>query len=194
MASQEINFYHLLPKKSGMYLNREVVILSYGLVILVLFLLCILFVLKKHNLSGEYLASQAQSDFLQHQIDVLVAKYPIYDQEKLKVSLEEVKAQIANKSSVIEALMPNANFSNYLLGIAESTVKGVWLKQITVNRDMPKIVLKGYMIQRAALEQFLNNLQHQPIFKGMQFNLEDLTESMQPATFTISTKQSDLYE
>lgn len=184
---QDINLYLLLPKKTGMYFTKKVVLTVYGIFLLVYILLYFVLLLQQKHLQLRYEALNKEVTTLEAQFKKMTANYPISNYDDLKGMIEKTRLDYQNKLNTVDLLSPNANFSAYMIALANAAVPGVWLKEINFNRTGIKIGLRGFSLEHALLEQFLTQLSQQHAFAGMNFELQELTENTKPATFYITS-------
>jgi hypothetical protein len=183
LISQAINFYPLIPKRSGFHLTKNFVIFCY--IALVIALLGIYFTAlwNKNTLQLEYNQVNTDMKRAQDQLAALSKKYPISDIDALNKSIRDLQTQYDNKSNAINLLSPYAHFSAYLSGIANAIVENVWVTEITFAKDENKISVKGHSVQSSQLELFIGQLAKQPVFTGMIFELKELKDKAHDASF-----------
>jgi Tfp pilus assembly protein PilN len=192
MMLQAVNFYPLLPKRSGFFLTKNFVIFSYTAFFIVLLGIYGIALWNQHKLAHELKLRDADLQVIQEKLSVLTAKYPVSDINILNKSIHDLHTQYENRMSAINLLSPNAHYAAYLSGIAHAIVTDVWLTEISFVREGNTISLKGHALQSSALEQFISQLTQEPVFAGMIFELKELKDTVQakfPADFFLSSKQ-----
>lgn len=186
---QEINLYNYLPKKTGFELTPKTALLSYGAFLSLLLMFYFVSLWQKHKLVTQFDYLNHETSLALQQLTILVQQYPISDPDILKKTIGQLQEEYEKKAKLIDLLSPYANFSSYLVGLGNAIVSGVWLTQITFDRGENKIILKGYALQSAFLDQFYSQLAKQPIFSNLKFELNDIEQKKFPGSFYITAKK-----
>lgn len=185
---QEINLYQFLPQKTGFELTPKAVLVSYGAFLAFLLILHLGSLLHNHKLVNQLDQLNKDIALQQNQLMTLIQKYPIYDMEELRKSINQLQDEFSNKEQILDLLSPNANFSSYLIGLGNAIVPGVWLTEIIFDRGQNKIQLKGYTLQPTLLEQFYRKLESQANFSDLRFKVNEIKQTSYPASFLITAK------
>lgn len=149
----------------------------------------LILLLQQHKYTKQFNMLTAEVAINQQQLSALNKQYPVSDPENLEKTLKSLQQQYLNKITSLELLTPYANFTAYLIGLAKATVSGVWLTKINFNRGENKIVLEGYTLNPAMLEQFYSKLTKESVFSDMLFELNNIQETQLPASFNITAKK-----
>jgi hypothetical protein len=186
---QQINLYALLPKKVRSPLSAKIVGSSYAAFAILLILIYFTTAWKKHELLRQYNQLNSQVLTLQQQLNALTQQYPVSDALNLKNEVQKLQQQVENKSKIINLLTLHADFSTYLLGLANISVPDLWMTEITFDHTEQKIDLKGFCVHSEQVEELLSQLAQQAAFPAMQFQLQNISEITSPPSFYIATKQ-----
>lgn len=192
--TQVINLYDAIPKPSGWDLTLRQVIFSYSLFTLLLLTFTFVILWQKHKLTAQFDHLNVEASHNQQQLNLLLQEYPINDLNELKKTIGLLQKEYEDKKMVIDLLSHNANFSSYLLALGYAIVPGVWLTQISFDRGEDKILLRGYALEAALLEQFYSRLQNQPSFSSLKFEINEIKQTSYPASFYITAKKRILHE
>jgi hypothetical protein len=188
---QEINLYNYLPKKTGFDLTKKMVLYSYGAFLLLLLMFHFLLLLQRHKLVIQLNELTTTVSLEQQQLAMIMQKYPVNDLVSLKEVIHNLQLEYENKGRLIDLFSPYANFSAYLEGLGNATVEGVWLTEITFNREGNKIDLKGYTLQPVLLEKLYSRLAMQPIFSDLAFKVNEIKQTSFPASFYITANKAN---
>jgi hypothetical protein len=188
---QQINLYDFLPKKKTNYLTNKNVWLAYTVFILLLCLFHLTELWQKHSLTSQLNTLTSGVVLQQLKLTELMQKYPETDLANLNADIIKLQIEDEKKSQLIDLLSPYAHFSAYLEGLGHAIVPGVWLTQITFDRGENKIALKGYTLQPKLLASFYSQLEKQPIFYNLTFELNAIKQKTFPASFYITAKKAN---
>lgn len=187
---QQINLYRLLPKEAGSLLTQKKVIIYYVIFFILLLILYSHTQSQKVKLEYELNGMTNEISGLQNQSIQLAQKYPTSNIDELQKIIKDLQIQLDNKSSAIDLLVLNNNYSSYLTGLASATANGVWYTEILFNRGANSINLKGSALQAIRLTELLDQLAKPSIFHSFTFNLQEINEDKLPATFHIVSKRA----
>lgn len=185
---QQINFYNLLPKKSGFQLTRQMMLSTYSVFLLLLIFIYGVELRQKQHLLSQYNKLNSQAQVLQQQLFSLTQQYPINDALVLKNTVHELQQKLASKGKILNLLSSKINFTAYLLGLAAVNVPGVWLTEIVFDNPEQKIQLKGFALQSGLVEELLAQLSKETAFSTVKFEVQNITENLQPPSFEISAR------
>lgn len=185
---QQINFYNLLPKKSGFQLTRQWVLSTYSVFLLLLILIYGIELRQKQHLLPQYTSLSNQMNVLQHQLLSLTQKYPVSDAATLKNSVHDLQQKLASKDKMLNLLTSKINFSAYMLGLAAVNVQGVWLTEFVFNNPERIIDLKGLALQSKLVEELLTQLSKEATFSTIKFEVQNITENAKPPSFEVSAR------
>lgn len=185
---QEINLYRYLPKKAGFALTPKIALKSYVAFLLALLLFHTILLWQKHKLNSQWTSLQAQSMVYQQELSVLLQEYPVSDVTTLNKNIQELQKEYDTAMTNIDLLSPAANYSAYLLSLANAAINGVWLTEINFYRSATKIVLKGYALNSELLAQFYSDLTKQKAFTTLVFKLNEIQQKSFPGNFVITAK------
>jgi len=185
---QQINFYNLLPKKSGFQLSRQWVLSIYSVFVLLLIFIYGVELRQKQHLLPQYTLLHNQMSVLQQQLLSLTQQYPVSDAIILKNTVHELQQKLLSKSKMLNLLTSKINFSAYLLGFAAVNVQGIWLTEIVFNNAEQKIDLKGFALQSELIEKLLDQLSKETAFSTVKFEVQNITENPRPPSFEISAR------
>jgi hypothetical protein len=187
---QQINLYRLLPKPKPVLLSQKKVFIYYGIFTILLVLFYMYNVSQKHKLEAAVVVATTEVTEVQNNSLQLAQKYPISNIDELKKSMSDLEVQWQNKTSAIDLLTLNANFSAYLTGLANATAPGVWYTQILFARGVNNITLIGAALQATIVTELMKQLVKPAVFKIFDFSLSDVEEAKLPATFTVISKRA----
>jgi hypothetical protein len=189
---QKINLYELLPKPSKSYITPHRLMMVYGLFIILLVFQWLLNISEKHRLINEHLKAAISLDEANQRFKNLISQYPTIDTKNIKNIADTMRAELNNELKIIQLLELSSKFSAYMQGLAEASFPNVWLTNILFSSKEPRIVLQGAAVQALYAQQYLDQLNHQSVFNGLPFKINDLTQTQikksDVFTFNISTK------
>jgi len=174
---QRINLYAHLRQKESFPLSLDRIILIYGIFLFLLFINSFYEVWNKNKLSRQLSAETFVIEKTQSKINALLNKYPSLNQTDLKKSLQQLQEDMQAKANAINLLSQNAIFSNYMTALANTAVPNVWLSTITISVPDNQLHLQGYGTSASQIQLYLNQLNHQPVFKKIVFDLEEIKQS-----------------
>jgi len=181
---QKINLYKLLPKKTGFVFSKKTSIF-YGIFVFILFIFYVNIVLQKKAIVLKNIALTTEVQSLQMQLNNLSHKYPVSNATDLQKSIKTLQEDLDNKNAAVDLLISYAIFAEYMVALSNAATTGVWYTDISFNRGVLNVSLKGYAVKPILLTDLLTQLTHQAIFKNMEFNLNQLREENVPITFLI---------
>ncbi len=181
---QQINLakYISLPIKSPLDAKR--LLTFYGVFLLSLMLVYLWCLLLKNYQLSHHNHLEAELETTKQQLITTAAKYP-----------QSPASMTLLNSSLLSSC--NTKFSKYMEGFAQAITAGVWLTDIAVTNHGKEVSLKGFALRATQTEQYLIQLKKLPIFKELNFELKELTESIntsststQPLNFQLIGKAS----
>ena len=179
---QRINLLNAIPKKtvnyySGAYLVRYVGVFVGALFMYSLFLLLDCYYLKRNisrlnekNIQLVALLTEASTrpDFI-HLTEKKKELTVIDNQLLLK---QQLIVLLSNKT-----LFNTTGFSPVMEGLAKAIVKGMWLTRITLQKGGAVIALSGQTVSSALVPTFVKNLESNPAFAHIAFNIETINDN-----------------
>lgn len=188
---QQINLYPLLPVESRFQLTGKRALSIYSIFILVLIFICGLEFRAKQHALKEYTVLNTEVMTLNAKFASLTQKYPISDSAALLNNIQTLDDQLTSKSNLLDLLNNKKNFSSYLLGLANTDIKSVWFTEMQFNNVGQKIDLKGFALNSDLIKQMLVQLDAQPAFSKLHFEIQTIDETPPPPSFELSAKQED---
>lgn len=173
---QQINFLSssLKPKKQPFSAFTMLIMTAIAVMVMVLFSL---YAYKQTlDLQANLDALTAQKEAMQTRLDR--AKETLKPREKNQLlSAEQLKLEgNLHAARRLAALMrtelgsQGKPYSAYFRGLAESTLQGLWLKQLAISHGGQNLNLSGETLQPELLPRLLQTLSSQEVFKGQNFN------------------------
>lgn len=103
--------------------------------------------------------------------------------KKMEADLALLNNKITTKKQIIDllsnkSLFNTSGFSAYMEGFAKAIVKGVWLTHIGLEKGGTHISLVGKTTSSALVPMFVKNLENNPSFAHIQFNIENINDDI----------------
>ena len=200
---QEVNLYHDCLKKS----HEKPVIFQYfyafGLVISLMLIYSVSLILDIKELQGKSTNTRLQLQSAKTHVQLLQVQYPKKQINKLlKQKITQSQEMRSSLAKVVFSLTDqhsdeSQGFSRYFSALAEQTVNGLWLTQISVDAQTKNILLYGSTNSPKALPDLLHQLQQESIFDGKVFSkleMKQAKEESKRINFMISTTTEILEE
>lgn len=190
---QQVNLYILLPKERKWRFTKETLIVCYAVFVFLLLFNVAFKLWNRHSLQRDLNQAIVTQTRLTDQLNSLAKQEPLIDLNDLTGSVKKIVNDINANQKLSQVLSYNVSFSSYLSALTTAIVPDVWLTEIQFNASDQLIILRGSALRAASIQQFLERLSRQPVFSKLQFNMEDLTETVvenqqNSFNFVISTK------
>jgi hypothetical protein len=152
--------------------------LAAGLLILVLALVAVSAyqVWRLEAARDEVAAAERAQQAAQQRLDALRQELTAAtgDDEQTKQRLERLRSELAAKRELLTflesgPLAGDAGFSQYLEGLAERVVDGVWLERIQLGQNAKRIRLDGHAQRPAQVPSFMAALGRAKAYAGRTF-------------------------
>ncbi len=179
---QRINLYLKIerPKQDLLSARR---IMSACIVLFVLLLLTAgVIAYTAKNKAERVVVLEQQQQQLQDSVNQLRAtRDRLSDPGPVQGKIDQAKKQIQMKRTVLARLeqMPmtvQAGFSQYMSGLSNQHLEGLWFTMLEVYQGGEHIALGGQVRSPALVPQYLSMLGQEPAYAGQQFNVFRLSQ------------------
>ena len=173
---QQINFYQLSLKPKKTLFSAKTMLLMMGIALLGLAVISAISVFQTKTIEDKLKAQVVEKDRLKENLEE--AKAGLTPREKSHL-LTARKARIdknlkdARRLSAIirsESAKNNKLYSDYFRGLAQTTIQGLWLQQITISDGSNEFGLSGNTLRPELVPRLLQNLSDLSVFQGTSFN------------------------
>jgi len=198
---QQINFYHLSLKPKKTSFSAKTMLMMAGLAILGLLVISVISVLQTKDIEDALQAQIAEKNHLKDNLEE--AKTGLKPREKshllsARKSRIEKDLQDARRLSAIirnETIKNNKLYSDYFRGLAQTTIRGLWLQRITISEGSNAIGLSGNTLKPELVPRLLQNLSGLSVFQGTSFNKvlfkRDLDNPENGVSFELTTQKQE---
>lgn len=134
------------------------------------------------QLSSKQKLHEQQAGVLSKANEALKAQFDGRLDENLKAEVDGLRARQLEQRQLMDLLLGyksarRGGFAAYLDDLAEHSVEGMWLRQITLEEGGARIHLKGMTTDAIRLPEFLQNLSRGHSFQGHLFDDFEIRES-----------------
>ena len=195
---QQINLYQPAFQKrhEPFGIAAMATILLIAVAIMFLLSLMSLYQIQNHKERVE-LAEQKNQDMLDN-LEAIKAKLQPKEEDKLLLAKRDgLVGELGDARSLqrllnLEIQQDDIQYSSYFKGLAESTVDGLWLKQVQINEAGEYLGLSGFTLKPELVPKLLQRLQEKPVFVGHGFAEVEMArqqdvESGNPIMFRLQT-------
>jgi hypothetical protein len=193
---QQINFFqdefkHIDPPYSAAIL---VIVLAYSFVICLLVSIAFVFIYQEKI--AELAHSKDRLIKLKVQLELTKKEYPASSVDENLLNKIEILKSIKDKNirvleylSTREMNVSQQSFSAMLNGLAQIQQKNLWLTQIEILTGGQQVKLTGSTLNAMDLPEYLKKLAKIPSFFDMEFEVFDMTRTMNGLDFVVSSKR-----
>lgn len=191
---QQINFLNALPKKSSR-ISAPLIMWIVLATFTVLILISLLVTFFKLQVNYSLRESKKNLILVLKDYNTLAKKYPLLDSEiplaQQVNNLENAFKTKKDELDSLENLTARRGFSEYLLGLAESTPSTIWLNEVHIDHKSENITISGYSTNPEAVSGLMNPLLTKPAYKNAVFNLFFVKsiKNKSYVKFSIATKK-----
>lgn len=172
---QQINLLELLPKPVKTVLGFEMLVYICGAFMVLMLLMSVYDVWQNARIAHKLILVQHKVEEANAHLTQVKARYPeVTDIIALEKTLPDLEKEVEIKNIALETIYKKNQFSNYLMGLARSSVLGVWLKTINIASGGQKIRLIGTALEPKLIEKFLENLNQEFNPLGKSFVIFEL--------------------
>lgn len=134
------------------------------------------------ELASQHEDTTAQWRTLRDANSLLKARVSEHADPALRMEVENMRERRAEQRRLMDLLFgyestQSDGFSRYLSDLAEFRVKGMWLRQITLNQGGARIHLSGSTTNPEVIPLFLKQLSRGASFRGHRFQNFELREN-----------------
>jgi len=173
---QQVNFYHLSLKQKKTSFSAKTMLMMAGIAVLALVVISAISVFQTRDIENKLQAQMAEKNDLKDSLEQ--AKVNLKPREKsqlltAKKSRIEKNLKDARRLSAIirsEADKNNKRYSDYFRGLAQTTIQGLWLRQITISDGSNAFGLSGNTLKPELVPRLLQKLSDLTVFQGTSFN------------------------
>ena len=174
--TQQINFLHssLKPKKQPF--NAVTMSIMTGIAVLVMTLFTLYGYKQTLDLQSNVDELTTQKNAMQTRLDRARETLKPREKDQLLTAQQlrlEGDLHAARRLAALlrtELGSQGDPYSAYFRGLAESTLQGLWLKQLVISHGGQSLNLTGETLQPELLPRLLQTLSSQKVFKGHNFN------------------------
>jgi len=173
---QQVNFYHLSLKPKKTSFSAKTMLMMSGVVVVALVVISAISVIQTKNIESKLQAQKAEKNDLNDSLEQAKTKLKPPEKSQLlsaKKSRVETELKDARRLSAIirsEADKNNKLYSDYFRGLAQTTIQGLWLRQITISDGSNAVGLSGNTIKPELVPRLLQQLSDLAVFQGTNFN------------------------
>ena len=91
--------------------------------------------------------------------------------------MQQLQEELENRIKIVNLLVLNAKFSDYLVGLSEAAIPDAWFSAIHFSTGEARINLRGFALESMQVRQLLDELSKQAVFSRLIFNLQELKEA-----------------
>jgi Tfp pilus assembly protein PilN len=193
--TQNVDFLKSIPKPKTHFPAHWIIL---SVVITLFLLLSGSIILGINQWLTQNSLKKAQADHQQavSAFQKMAEQYPLLTSDTpLVTKVADFEKTLRDKEAVF-ALLTHATsrkpFSSYMLALASTTPKGLWLTSISINQNSGNISLEGLSLQPIYITTFLKQLKSTPPFSDEVFDLfaiEKNTEQNGVHHFEIANNQ-----
>jgi Tfp pilus assembly protein PilN len=200
MLRQEINLYRSFqaPKTGASLLTWKRYWLSNLLVVIIMGMIGISTIIGNYVDEGileknAHELAQLKDDFMK-----LKSSFPqLFFSENITDAVNNFKKEMAVQQELIAMLAKRTPFSADLIGLSRSIHPDVWLKKIMIQKSGNDITLEGESIGMTNLNEFLANLDKDPIYKDYAIVINEIknknvSDPTNPLNFEIVMTKHEL--
>jgi len=131
---------------------------------------------KKHDLTLQVNYLRLDLEKQQNFLSQVVVEYPSINVEGLTATMQQLKEDLLTKGKIYAVLANQILFSSYLTVIANASMQGVWLTDISIIDSGQTITLTGQAYQAERIQVYLEQLQKQSLFSNYDLVLKEVNE------------------
>jgi Tfp pilus assembly protein PilN len=170
--SRDINLLQLPAQAAGPWISLGLIALAPALAAALVALAVILLGGQAHELGARLSVLEAAT----------AARLAAPESDAAARELAALERAVTARRAMLAALKnlgsaDSRGFAEVFRALARSTIDGVWLTQVTLDRD--SATLRGRALGPVRLSAYLDILQHEPLFAGQAFNAIDLSDAQQ---------------
>ena len=169
--TQQVNFYRLLPEENKLKFSNERLLITYGIFIVLLCINSAHSFWSNHKKSNKLAVLQQQLDEKTKILTNLTKEYPLLDPKDLQNSMQQLQKGLAEKGKVFSSLTREFSIPQLFSSLASTNVPALWLTEITVLKDGELISIKGQTSQTSMIQQFLDQIEKESIFKDKRLKV-----------------------
>lgn len=159
---QQINLYRYLPHPIKSFLDLKMLTLLLGGFFGFLMVIFLIGFIHTEYLSSRLAKINLQLTQSRQHFQDLAAQFPEIDSAEHALLNNEVSAC-------------STKFSPYFEAFANAIVSGVWLTEINISNNGRHVSLIGYASRAIGAEEFLEQLNKQPVFANLPFVIQNLS-------------------
>jgi len=173
---QQVNFYHLSLKPKKTSFSAKTMLMMSGVVVVALVVISAVSVIQTKNIESKLQAQKAEKNDLNDSLEQAKTKLKPREKSQLlsaQKSRVETELKDARRLSAIirsEADKNNKLYSDYFRGLAQTTIQGLWLRQITISDGSNAFGLSGNTTKPELVPRLLQQLSDLAVFQGTNFN------------------------
>lgn len=171
---QQVNLYLYFPKIKRSFLSFNSLLIIYVGFFIILFIAHLNEIRVKNHLVKKIDEMNARLEHGQQKLAQTATEFPSLNAKELDEAVEKIRSTVGANSTMLQILKRNTKFSDYLATIANASIQGAWLTQITISDNGEKIALRGRAIKATDVQQLVEQLNHQPLFAGKFFTVREL--------------------
>lgn len=200
MLRQEINLYRSFkaPKTGASLLTWKRYWLSNLLVVIIMGMIGISTIIGNYVDEGILEKNAHELTQLKDDFTKLKSSFPqLFFSENITDAVSNFKKEMAVQQELIAMLAKRTPFSADLLGLSRTIQPNVWLKKIMIQKSGNDITLEGESIGMTNLNEFLANLDKDPIYKDYAIVINEIknknvSDPTNPLNFEIMMTKHEL--
>lgn len=188
---QQVNLLSKLTREKVFFPASQMV-LSFGALIAVLFLISMGLFVYDYNQSQQYHQLLTKKDKAQQSFQKTAKKYPmLVKDEALALTVSHIKKrhmELMKVYNLVTQLPLMQGFSDYLSALSGAVPKGLAINNIFVSQEARNIVLKGVATEPLIVSTLVNNLYQYPLFKPFVFKMYSILDKNGQVQFKVATE------
>lgn len=178
--SQQVNFYRDEFKKQVVFLSAMQILMLAGAFLLVFAILTVVQATMLKQLEDGASVAINQKEKMSEQLAKLEANYVEPRKDPVLINkLSKIDEDISKKKTLVEYLGGQSDkkvfsFSSVMNSLAEQSIKGIWLTELTIKTDGSHYRLVGNTQHPDLIPRYIDQLKNSDVLAGTSFNLFDL--------------------
>ena len=180
---QQVNLYQPIFRRQRPPFSAGVMASYIAIAAGMLLLVTLFSVFQLNELQDSTNALDEKRQQLQTQLDAVKAKLkPREPNHLLESQKDRLAADLRNARRLFRLLSHEMEdqgkpYSAFFRGLAESSVEGLWLKQLGISKGGQALSLSGHTLKPELVPRLLQALKKQPVFDGHSFGKVQMNRS-----------------
>ena len=181
--SQQVNFFRDEFKKKVIFLSSLHIAVISGAFVVVFSILSVVQMSMMETMEESANVALNQKQRMSDQLAKLEASFVEPKEDpSLRLKIKNINENVKSKNVLVDFLGGQSSkkvfsFSSVMSGLAEKSIKGVWLTQFSIKTDGNHYRLVGNTQHPDLIPQYIDRLKTSETLKGTSFSLFDLERS-----------------